>query len=150
MSSLPYDNIPLQENRQGAVPGAVPRRSTRRSTRRGGKATPLWNVMSYGMVRPLSQGGRVSVPSISALFFQEMPVSSFFFRYHPRTVTFPSFHPGPLLRRADFGVSSAPGDATVSPYPKNQAIFFINGPDTVSCPSVGPPASGFGERYPPG
>ena len=53
-------------------------------------------------------------------------------------------------RSFHFGVSSAPGDATVSPYPKNQAIFFINGPDTVSCPSVGPPASGFGERYPPG
>ena len=65
---------------------------------------------------------------------------------------FPDLHDAGTypVPRADFGVSSVPGDATVSPYPKNQAIFFNNGPDTVSYPSVCSPASGFGERYPPG
>ena len=111
---------------------------------------PLWNVMSYGMVRPLSQGGASAFLPFRRSFSKKclfLPSSSGII---PGPSRFLRSTPGPLLRRADFGVSSVPGDATVSPYPKNQAIFFINGPDTVSCPSVGPPASGFGERYPPG
>ena len=44
-------------------------------------------------------------------------------RYHPGPSRSLRSTPGPLFPRADFGVSSAPGDATVSPYPKNQEIL---------------------------